>query len=144
MRYKLKRIIRAYAHKERLKIDLILSPNWLSTSQLIRKETFTTQSSEELHAFGYRKCKGLYDNILWMGIPVYVRIVGGHIFDTSSNEYSKDTAVTLHDAMTSDATTSFIKSMVKGQIGTMDVQKLLFIGGIAAAAIIGMKVLGVF
>ena len=143
MKHSLLQILKARWLKQRLMVDFILAPSWLHTSQLIRKESFTDRPAADLHAVGYRRCRGLYDSILWWGIPVYIRIQNGKVFDVSKIP-SKDTAATLNDAMTSNATTDFIKGMSKGQIPAMDMQKLLLIGGIAVAAIIGTKVIGLW
>ena len=142
--YKLKETFRARLHRQRLAVKFILSPEWTKSQQYIREETFTNESPEGLIAVGYKRCKGLHDSILWSGIPVYVKIIGGTEYDTTGPEYSRDSSVTLNDAMNSNATQDFIKGMLRGAMPTMDIQKIVFIALIGIGAIIGMKIIGVF
>lgn len=116
-----------------------------------RRDCWTDEDPAELNAAGYLKCTGLYDSILFWGVPVYLRVHGLQQFDIHAKDphtgqflYSQDTAATLNDAMTSSATKEFIKGMARTQLSSMDTQKIIMIALIGAGAIFGMWILGVF
>jgi len=121
-----------------------------SEARYQRKEIWTDRSADELQRDGYKRVSGLHDSLVWWGVPIYLRINGGDKFDIHQVDangvplYSQDTAATLHDVMQSRATESFIKGMGKTQLSSMDTQKILLIGIIGAAAVLGMWMLGVF
>lgn len=115
-----------------------------------RQDKWTDEPAEQLNRDGYLKCTGLYDSILFWGVPVYLRVHGLHQFDIHATDdagrflYSQDTAATLNDAMTSSATKDFIKGMAKTQMSAMDTQKIIMIAMLGAGAIFGLWILGVF
>lgn len=115
-----------------------------------RQDFYTDETPEELHELGYLKCDGLYDSIVFWGIPVYLRVTGVEQFDIAVRDeqgrllYSQDSACTLHDVMTSTATRDFIKGMARASFATMDLQKMAMLGIVAVGALVGMWVLGIF
>lgn len=120
------------------------------TNLVERHDHWTQLSTQELELMGYRKCRGLYDNLFWWGVPVYLRLEGLSQFDIRQvNErgeliYSQDTATTLHDVMTGNAVADFIKGLARGQPANMDIQKIIAIVIIGVGAVFGMHILGVF
>lgn len=136
----------------KLQIDITLNPDIFEDKQeFYRTERWVKVRKNELVGKGYFKCVGLHDNLLWWGIPQYVRINGGHEFDISVKDkagrliYCQDTATTLNDAMTSDATEQFFKGMGRAHtLMNMDIQKIIMIAVIAVGAVAGMYYLGVF
>jgi hypothetical protein len=117
----------------------------------LRVDKWTDESPAVLRANGYKRAVGLYDSLVWWGVPVYIRIDGGKTFDVRHAvdelgrlKYSQDTAGTLHDSMQSTATQDFIKGMGKVAMSSMDLQKLAMIGIIAVGAVFGLFMLGVF
>lgn len=146
---------------ERLLIDMELhdhfNSHWTpggvsirSYPAMDRTDRWVKFSPEELQRSGYRKVAGLYDSLLWWGVPVYLQIYNGKKFDIRATDengqllYSQDSAATLHDFMQSKATQNFIKGMGKTALPAMDLQKLGMIGIIGAGAVFGMYMLGVF
>lgn len=117
---------------------------------LDRTDRWSNISPEELQRSGYKKVTGLYDSIIWWGVPVYIQIYGGKKFDIRERNdqgellYSQDSAATLHDFMQSKATMNFIKGMSKTSLPSMDLQKLGMIAILGAGAVFGMYMLGVF
>lgn len=116
-----------------------------------RRDMWTEEPPEQLNRDGYLRAYGLYDSILFWGVPVYLKVHGLKQFDIHATDpqtgrflYSQDTAATLNDAMTSNATKDFIKGMAKTQLSAMDTQKVIMIALIGAGAIFGMWILGVF
>lgn len=115
-----------------------------------RWDRWTNDRNEDLQARGYLRVDGLYDSLVFWGVPVYLKITGGKVFDVAAKDelgqylYSQDTAATLHDSMTSNATKEFLKGMNKIAMQAMDVQKLFMILLIGAGAIFGMYMMGFF
>lgn len=115
-----------------------------------RFDRWTSAKTDELQRQGYLKIDGLYDSLVYWGVPVYMRINNAKLFDVHARDkdgnylYSQDTAATLHDTMTSNATQSFLKGMNKVSWQTMDMQKLLMIGLLGAGVVFGMYMLGFF
>lgn len=116
-----------------------------------RTDEWTTMSSEALQESGYKKVKGLYDSLIWWGVPVYMKIHGLKKIDlkticdeTGQLVYSQDTSATLHDAMQSNATMEFIKGMGKTTMSAMDTQKIIMIALLGAGAFFGLYIMGVF
>lgn len=155
------RIKRRTLGKERIRVDIYLRERIYhhggeTRREMVydRRDAWTTLSPRDLQELGYKRIEGLYDSLLWWGVPVYMQIHGGEKFDVEhamiklpdgSEElaYSQDTPATLNDFMRSNATTDFIKGMSKTQLPAMDLQKLVMIGIIAAGAIFGLMMLGV-
>ena len=116
-----------------------------------RRDFWTEEPPEQLNKDGYLKCTGLYDSILFWGVPVYLRVHNLQQFDVHAKDpdtgrflYSQDTAATLHDSMTSSATKDFIRGMAKTTMSSMDAQKMIMIAILGAGAFFGMWMLGVF
>ena len=116
-----------------------------------RSDTWQDTPATQLQNAGYKKIDGLYDSIIFWGVPVYCQIHGGQRFDVSSARdaagnliYSQDTSATLNDFMQSSATQNFIKGMGKTALPAMDLQKIVMIAVIAAGAFFGMYMLGIF
>lgn len=110
---------------------------------VIRKEYWTDEKSKNLHAMGYRNCEGLpgHDNLVWFGVPVLCKL---HGFKTIEID-SKDSPTFLNDRMNNNLLNKFAKSLARAAtLAGMDIQKLLLMAGLGIAAVIGMKLLGVF
>lgn len=152
------RLIHRTLHKRRLICDIRLA-KYQTLDELIcnsyearyvRSEKWTDMKPIELQRAGYKKVEGLHDNLAWWGVPVYLRISGGSKFNIHARDkkgellYSQDTAATLHDVMQSRATEQFLKGMGKTKLPEIDLQKMLFIGIIAAGAVFGLWMLGFF
>lgn len=150
-----------HIRKQKLICDIKLakiSPNILRMQDFpdyqgyMRTEKWTDRPGSELQPEGYMKAVGLHDNLLWSGVPVYVRIAGGVIADLDKIRdkegrriYSLDSAATLNDAMQSNATQDFMRGLGKAATTmTMDIQKLAMIGILAVGAVFGLFMLGVF
>ena len=106
-----------------------------------RKEYWVDTPVEKIHEDGYRRCEGLHDNLAWFGVPVFMKFNEIRI----KEEQGLDSPRFLYDRSQNNLTTKFARSLARAQALTgMDWQKLLLMGGIGIAAVIGMKVLGVF
>ena len=114
-----------------------------------RRDTWTEKSPEELNRDGYYRVDGLYDSIIFWGVPVYIKLHGLRKFDIKTvNDkgeliYSQDTSATLHDVMQSSATQDFIKGMGKTTMAAMDTQKIIMIAILGAGVIFGLYMLGI-
>lgn len=110
---------------------------------VIRKDYWTDEKSKNLHAMGYRGCEGLpaHDNLAWIGVPVMCKLHGFKILEIDS----KDSPTFLNDRMSNNLLNKFAKSLARAAaLAGMDVQKFVLMAGLGIAAVIGMKVLGVF
>lgn len=110
---------------------------------VIRKEYWTDEKLKKLHETGYRRCEGLpgHDNLAWVGVPVMIKL---HGFKTIEID-SKDSPTFLNDRMSNNLLNKFAKSLARAAtLAGMDIQKLLLMAGLGIAAVIGMKLLGVF
>ena len=113
----------------------------------IREDYWTDLNIETLHEMGYRSCENLpgHDNIAWVGVPVIIRLHGFKMQEVTDSNFTKDDPCFLNDRMESNLLNKFAKSLARASlVAGMDIQKLLLMGGIAIAAIIGMKFMGVF
>lgn len=122
-----------------------------NVAMLDRRDFWTDQKKTDIEIDGYKRTTGLYDNIIYWGVPVYTIIKNGEtmdiskfVDDTGKPIYSLDTASTLHDEMRSNATMDFMKGMGKTQLASMDLQKILMMGLLAIGGVIGLWVMGVF
>ncbi len=109
----------------------------------IRRSYWTDEKAAELHAKGYRICKNCpdHDNLAWIGVPVLIKLHGFKTFETDE----KDNPMFLNDRMNNNLLNKFAKSLARAAIvGGMDLQKLILMGAIGVAAVIGMKFMGVF
>lgn len=110
---------------------------------VIRKEYWTDEKPKNLHAMGYRICEGLpgHDNLAWMGVPILCKLHGFKTYEIDS----KDSPTFLNDRMNNNLLNKFAKSLARAAtLAGMDVQKILLMAGLGVAAVIGMKLLGVF
>ena len=88
---------------------------------------------------------GLHDSLIWWGVPVYARLYNLRTIEIIDPNASQDTPSFLYDRMKSNLATKWARGLARiSAIAGMDVQKLVLMGGIAVAAIIGMKYMGVF
>lgn len=130
----------------RFKVDITGRNYMLKSNQWYdRKEYWTDQKSEDLHATGYKSIEGLKNSLIWWGIPIYGRLQGFKTLELTDPNASKDTPMTLDDRMHSNLTTKFAKSLARATtLAGMDLQKMLLMGAIAIGAVIGMHYFGVF
>ena len=108
-----------------------------------REDNWTDEKLASLHEQGYKRCENLpdHDNIGWIGVPVMVKF---HGFKTIETE-SKDSPMFLNDRMQSNLLNKFAKSLARAAlVAGMDLQKIILMGVIGIAALIGMKMFGVF
>ena len=111
----------------------------------IRDEYWTDTSAEDLHENGYRICEGLHDNLAWIGVPVMSKLHNIRTFEITDPNFSKDTPTTLNDRMNNNLLTKFAKSLARANaLAGMDLQKMFLMIGIGVAAVVGMKLFGVF
>lgn len=109
----------------------------------IRKVYWTDEKPSSLHEQGYRICEGCpdHDNIAWMGVPVFMKIRGFKMYETDE----KDDPMFLNDRMQNNLLNKFARSLARAAaLAGMDLQKLILMGAIGIAAVIGMKMFGVF
>lgn len=104
------------------------------------REEWVKLPAEEIARMKYVRCEGWKDNLAWWGVPVYCRIWNGIVPEAVDDQ----TATYLNDRMQSDATKQFIKSLFKGSLPAMDLQKIILILILAGGAVFGMWALGVF
>ena len=103
----------------------------------------------QLYAQGYLKTRGLYDSILWWGVPVFVRIKGVEEFDVHVRDeygewvYSQEGPARLNDILSADLIGKALKAFARVQVSKMDIQKIAMIAILGAGAILGMMALGV-
>lgn len=110
-----------------------------------RVEYWTDTPAHVLHENGYRICEGLHDNLAWMGVPVMMKIYNFKVIEVNDPNFSRDTPSTLNDRMNNNLLTKFARHLARAAaLGGMDLQKILFMGVIGIAAVIGMKMFGVF
>lgn len=129
----------------RLKVDITAKDYMLKGQWYERKEYWTDEKSEDLHAMGYRPIEGLKNSLIWMGVPVYAIICNFRTLEITDPNASKDTPMTLDDRMHSNLTTKFAKSLARATtLAGMDIQKIVLMGAIAIGAVLGMKYFGVF
>lgn len=127
----------------KLKTDIYLKPKWatISSENAYRiHERWTRETVRELAANTYRKCYGLHDNLVWWGVPNYIRIQGGIVPDNRGN---MQTATTLYNSLKSNATKEFKRTIGKGALPAMDLQKILLLGILGTGAVLGLWFMGV-
>lgn len=128
----------------------VLEPEREDWRELCRTEYWTDETKANIHLAGYKKVRGMHDSILWAFVPVYMQVENASYFvvpDTKTNDkfdYPQDTAETLHDYASSNATQRFIAAMSKTSIDNIDMHTIIMIALLAVGAIFGMKMLGVF
>lgn len=109
----------------------------------IREDYWTDRKVSELHEDGYKRCENLpdHDNIGWLGVPVLIKFHGFKMIECDC----KDTPMFLNDRMQNNLLNKFAKSLARAAlVAGMDLQKLILMGAIGVAALVGMKMFGVF
>lgn len=112
----------------------------------IREDYWTDEKITDLHEMGYKKCENLpdHDNLGWIGVPVLIKLVGFKTIEID-NPDNKDAPLFLNDRMQNNLLNKFAKSLARAAlVAGMDIQKLVLMGAIGIAALIGMKMFGVF
>ena len=80
-----------------------------------------------------------------MGVPVFMKLHGFKMIEADDPRASKDDPMFLNDRMQNNLLNKFAKSLARAAaLAGMDLQKLILMGAIGIAAVIGMKVFGVF
>lgn len=113
----------------------------------IREDYWTDESLELLHEIGYRKCEDLpdHDNIAWWGVPVLIKFHNFKMIEITDPAASQDDPMFLNDRMESNLLNKFARSLARAAaLAGMDLQKIILMTGIGIAAVVGMKVMGVF
>lgn len=109
----------------------------------IREDYWTDEKLANLHEQGYRSCENLpdHDNLAWFGVPVMVKFHEFKIIEIDS----KDDPRFLNDRIQNNLLNKFARSLARAAaLAGMDIQKLVLMAGLGIAAIIGMKIFGVF
>lgn len=109
----------------------------------IREENWTDEKLTSLHEQGYRRSDSTpdHDNLAWIGVPIMIRING---FKTCE-EISRDRPSFLNDRMQNNLLNKFAKALARAAaLAGMDLQKIILMGAIGIAAVVGMKMFGVF
>ena len=133
-------------NKRVLVVDIIAKhSNSQNKDYYERKEYWTDTPLAVLHENGYRICDGIHDSIAWIGVPVMMKLHGFKMIEVDDPNFSKDTPSTLNDRMNNNLLNKFAKSLARAAaIAGMDIQKMILIAGVGIAAIVGMKIFGVF
>lgn len=114
-----------------------------------RTDRWTRWSREELARQGYRRVIGLYDSIVWWGVPVYARLSGFEQFDIHVRDgrggwmYSQEGPVRLNDILTADLMGRAQKSFSSIQMSRMDIQKIGMILILGVGLVLGLTAMGV-
>lgn len=132
-----------------LVVDLRAKISYFGSKEVMREregydrtEYWTNEKPEKIYEDGYKRCEGLHDNLAWIGVPVFMKFYDVHMI---ADPDEKDSPRFLYDRAMNNLTTRFAKGLARAQaIAGIDIQKLLLMGGIGIAAIVGMKFLGVF
>lgn len=113
----------------------------------IREVNWTDEKPAQLHEQGYRIAEGCpdHDNIAWAGVPVFMKLHGFKMLEVDGITNNTDDPMFLNDRMNNNLLNKFAKSLARAAaLAGMDLQKLILMGAIGIAAVIGMKVFGVF
>lgn len=108
-----------------------------------REEFWTDEKLTSLHEQGYRSSVGTpdHDNLAWVGVPVMIRL---HNFKICE-EISNDGPSFLNDRIHNNLLNKFARALARAAaLAGMDLQKIILMGAIGIAAVIGMKMFGVF
>ena len=128
-------------------IDIIADYDLIQHKEYyIREDNWTDEKITLLHEQGYRKCENMpdHDNLGWLGVPVLIKFHGFKTIIIENQNY-KDNPMFLNDRMQNNLLNKFAKSLARAAlVGSMDLQKLILMGAIGVAALIGMKMFGVF
>ena len=137
-----------WIRKRNLIIDLIADYDVVQHKEYyIREEYWTDDELSLLHEIGYRRSEDTpdHDNLGWLGVPVMIRLHGFRTIEVTDPEASKDDPMFLNDRMSNNLLNKFAKSLARAAaLAGMDLQKLILMGAIGIAAVIGMKIFGVF
>ena len=131
-----------------LVVDLIAHYDVIQGKEYyIRKEYWTDEKLVKLHEQGYRRSDNTpdHDNLAWIGVPVMIKLQGFKITEITDPAASQDDPMFLNDRMESNLLNKFAKSLARAAaLAGMDLQKLILMGAIGIAAVVGMKMFGVF
>lgn len=141
-------IVHSWIHKRILMVDILAYWDMLQQKEYYeRQEYWTDTKIEELHEQGYRKCETMpgHDNLAWVGVPIMCRLYGFKTIEITDPNASQDDPMFLNDRMESNLLNKFAKSLARAAaLAGMDLQKIILMAGIGIAAVVGMKVMGVF
>lgn len=148
---RIREIIRqGYIRKRRLMVDIIAKPHELpGKKSYIRYDRWTDQTGAELEIKGYKKVIGLYDSVIWSGIPIYLKFSNLKQFDIRQRSpdgellYSQDMASTLNDFMQSNAQSDFIRGMHKARLSNMSIEQIGLIGILIVGGVLGLYMMGI-
>lgn len=133
-----------WIHRRVMMCDIIANYDVVQHKEYyIREDNWTDDKLSVLHENGYRKCENLpdHDNLAWMGVPVVIKLHGFKTFE----DVPRDKPMFLNDRMQNNLLNRFAKSLARAAIvAGMDIQKIILMGAIGVAALIGMKMFGVF
>lgn len=112
----------------------------------IREDYWTDEKLANLHEQGYRPCENLpdHDNLAWFAVPVMIKLNGFKTIEII-NTKNRDDPRFLNDRIQNNLLNRFARSLARAAtLAGMDIQKLVLMAGLGVAAIIGMKIFGVF
>lgn len=112
----------------------------------IREDYWTDEKLANLHEQGYIPCENLpdHDNLAWFAVPVMVKFHGFKIIEIIDSK-NKDDPMFLNDRIQNNLLSKFARSLARvAALAGMDIQKFILMAGLGVAAIIGMKIFGVF
>lgn len=112
----------------------------------IREDYWTDEKLANLHEQGYRSCENLpdHDNLAWFAVPVMIKLHGFKTIEII-NTKNRDDPRFLNDRIQNNLLNRFARSLARAAtLAGMDIQKLVLMAGLGVAAIIGMKIFGVF
>ena len=138
----------SWIHKRILMCDIIARYDVVQKKEYYdRIEWWTDYKASQLHEMGYRVCESMpgHDSLAWAGVPVMVRFYGFKTIEITDPDGSQDDPMFLNDRMESNLLNKFARSLARAAtLAGMDLQKLILMAGIGIAAVVGMKMLGVF
>ena len=112
----------------------------------IREDYWTDEKLANLHEQGYISCENLpdHDNLAWFAVPVMIKLHGFKTIEII-NTKNRDDPRFLNDRIQNNLLNKFARSLARAAtLAGMDIQKFILMAGLGVAAIIGMKIFGVF
>lgn len=146
-----------WVHNRKLLIEMryrericVLDPKREARHEIVRTEYWTDAQKSDIHLDGFKRVRGMHDSLLWLFVPVYMKIDNARFFevpDTMTDgkyDYPQDTGETLHDYASSNATQRFIAAMAKTGLDNMDTHTIIMLIILIIGAVFGLHLFGVF
>lgn len=136
---------------DKLLIDIVLKP-W-NDGEYYRKESWTSATTAEIIATGYKQASGLVTGFSWRRIGTFVKIHNDRVFDIYAHEgekdadgyplYSMDTAATLNDFLENNAESRFTRGMGETRLDSGAIVKIIAMGAVAMVGVMVAFLMGV-